>query len=206
MAGLLTQGQGQPVPPAPVAPAAPSLSPAPVAPRSGDPTPSDETEKPNVSPEEQAQYDEFMNNAYKLIYSDNTWPMVLKRIKASPDPVEAIANIAASTVNQLKDSAEKAGKTLSPDVMFQGGKELLEDLADVVSEAGNTKFSDKDLESAWYKALDIFQQLQGPQSPEQQAGYQQDVTALKGAQASGGLDQMLPGLSQGPGAPPVRGA
>lgn len=231
MAGLLTQqGQqvptGQPVPAGPPTPAvtgvagqSPMGQPVPAGPPTpagaGAARPHEDTsekgeEKPNVTPQEQAQYDEFMNNAYKLIYSDNTFPAVLKRIKTSSNPVEAIANITASTVNRLKDSAEKAGKTLSVDVLYQGGKELIEDLADMTAQAGIHTFTDKEMESAVYLALDLFRQMQGPQSPADQAATQQDVQTLKGAQAAGGLDQLLPGLggrdpAAGGGPAPVPG-
>ncbi len=205
MAGLLTQAQGAmppgpgaapaPMPPGPGAAPAPTPVPGTIPVGGAEDTTETGEEKPNVSPEEQAQYDEFMNNAYTLIYSDSTFPAVLKRIKSGANPVESIANITATAVNRLKDSAEKSGKTISTDVLFQGGKELLEDLADMTGKAGIHDFTDKELESALYQALDLFRQMQGD-DPQKQAAAQQDVATLKAAQANGTLNQLLPGIDQ----------
>lgn len=191
MAGLLTQNQGQPVAPAPAA-GAPMPGPQGVAPETGF---TGEEEGGNVSPEEQAQYDEFVNNAYKLLYSEKTMPAVIDRIKSSPEPVEAVANIAASTVVRLEDSAVKAGKPISNDVLFQGGREIVEDLADMASEAGIHDFTDEEMEATWYQALDLYREMSKGKSGEMQQAAMQDVEALKQAEASGQLEQMLPGLS-----------
>jgi hypothetical protein len=151
----------------------------------------------NVSPEEQGQYDQFMDNAYKLIYSDNSLPKVLERIKSSPNPVEAIAHIAASTVVRLQDSAEKAGSPISPDVMFQGGVEIIEDLADMAGEAGAHDFTDEELESATYQAMDLYQQMASDAGMVDQQAATQDMAALQQADSAGTLEQMVPGLASG---------
>jgi hypothetical protein len=149
-----------------------------------------------VSPEEQAQYDKFVDNAFKLIYSDEGLPKVLERIKASPSPVEAIANITASTVMRLQDSAEKAGAPLSPDVLYNGGIEILEDLADMAEEAGAHSFTDEEMEAAMYQTLDVFQKLAQDAGLVDNDAAAQEVEMLKKTEMAGGIDQVLPGLTQ----------
>ncbi len=149
--------------------------------------------QPNVSPEEQAEYDQFIDNAHLLLYSDDGNKAVLERIQASPSPIEAVAAIAAQTVIRLQDSAEKAGSPVSQDVLFNGGIEIVEELADMTKEAGIYEFTDKDLETAIYQTMDEYQRL--AEGTIDQNAAAQDVEMLKQADASGQLEQMLPGLS-----------
>lgn len=163
--------------------------------------PAPETEgEANVSPEEQAQYAEFVDNAYKLVYGDDSMPAVLDRMKSSENPVEAVANIAASTVMRLQDSAEKAGTTISPDVLFHGGKEIVEDLADLASEAGIHDFTEEEMEAVWYQALDIYRSLAEGAGVDHSEAAAQDIAMLQEAESTGGVEEIFPELANQGGA------
>ena len=73
--GLLSQGGPAATPAAP----------------GGTPTASAE-EQPNVSPEEQQGYDEFVNNAFSVIYDKKSLPQILEGLKGDGNPVEGLAN------------------------------------------------------------------------------------------------------------------
>ena len=185
MAGLLEQNQGM----APAQDAAPPQEPG-----------AEAEAETNVSPEEQAQYEEFVDNAYKLLYGDDSMPAVLDRLKSSEDPIEAVANIAASTVMRLQDSASKAGTEISPDVLFHGGKEIVEDLADMASEAGIHDFTEQEMEAVWYQALDVYRNLAQGAGIDHTEAAAQDVAMLQEAEATGGVEEIFPELANRGGA------
>ncbi len=153
-----------------------------------------EGEQPNVSPEEQAQYDQFMDNAFKLIYSDQTFPQVLARIKDSPDPTEALAATAVNVITRLEDSAKESGTPLSPDVIYRGGVEILEDLAQTAEKAGIHAYTEEELESALFQALDLYRQMGAKDGRLNQEPIQQDMAALVDVDKQGKLGELLPEL------------
>jgi hypothetical protein len=125
--------------------------------------------QPNVSPEEQAQYDEFVQNGMKLVYQgDHVAPAVLDQLNGKWDDVKAslgeipqeekpldpsnpIDNLAVATVAlvlALEASAANAGKKLDPGVVFHGGVELLEQLADIAQAANIHDFTQDEMDAA----------------------------------------------------------
>lgn len=151
-------------------------------------------EKPNVSPQEQAQYDQFMNNGFSIIYDPKTFPTIVQRIRNAVDPAEGLAAVVAMVVTFLEKSALEQKVTLSPDVLFQGGIALGEDLAEILEKAGIHKFSEKELESATYRAMDIYRQHAANTGALDAKQIQQDWSSLVQANNDGTLDKMMPGL------------
>lgn len=169
----------------------------PMAERMGPPMAGDEQgEAPNVSPEEQAQYDQFMDQAFRLAYDKRTFPTVMGRIAKAPDPVEGLAAATAMLVSRLKDGAARQSVPLSPDVLYHGGAALLEDLADTAAKAGIHDFTPDEVEGALYRCLDLYRSMEGGDPAGKQA-VAQDWQALVQADRTGSLDQVLPGLSGG---------
>lgn len=158
-------------------------------------------EAPNVTPEEQAQYDQFMERAFALAYDARTFPMVMNRIRKAPDPVEGLAAAATMLVSRLKDSAARQNVPLSPDVLYHGGAALLEDLADTAGKAGIHTYTPDEVEGALYRALDLYRGMEGDNDPAGKQAVAQDWQTLVQADRAGALDQVLPGLSGGPATP-----
>lgn len=158
-------------------------------------------EAPNVTPEEQAQYDQFMERAFALAYDARTFPMVMNRIRKAPDPVEGLAAAATMLVSRLKDSAARQNVPLSPDVLYHGGAALLEDLADTAGKAGIHTYTPDEVEGALYRALDLYRGMEGGTDPAGTQAVAQDWQTLVQADRAGTLDQVLPGLSGGPATP-----
>lgn len=159
MAGLLDSGAG---PTMKIQQA--GATPAP----GGDPSRIDDSdeqgEQPNVSPEEQAQYDEFVNNGLKVIYGGGEGeepgarPDILNRLRESSDPIENLANTTVWLVTMLETSAEKGGAQLDDAVVMHGGKAILEELAEVAEAANIHDYSEKEMEGAWYRGLDLYRE------------------------------------------------
>jgi hypothetical protein len=141
---------------------------------SGDP-------QPNVSPEEQAQYDEFVTNGMHLIYQKQgdtvqVAPAVLAQLKGDwkgvegslgqvpqeekpldpKSPADCLAVATVALVLSLEASATGAGKQLDPAVTFHGGAELLEQLADIDSAAGIHDFSDDEMTGAAHRTALLY--------------------------------------------------
>lgn len=159
----------------------------------------DQGEQPNVSPEEQAQYDQFMDQAFRLIYDQKSFSQIMKRMTATPDPVEGLAAVVVMVVQRLQDTAKQQGIQLSGDVLYHGGADLLADLADTAEKAGIHKFSPQELEKALYRALDLYRTM-GQQSGQlDPRPFQQDWDVLQRADKAGRLDEVLPQFGKGGG-------
>jgi hypothetical protein len=141
---------------------------------SGDP-------QPNVSPEEQAQYDEFVTNGMQLIYQKQggtvqVAPAVLAQLKGDwkgvegslgqvpqeekpldpKSPIDCLAVATVALVLSLEASATGAGKQLDPAVTFHGGAEILEQLADIDNAAGIHDFSDDEMTGAAHRTAMLY--------------------------------------------------
>jgi len=117
----------------------------------------------NVSPEEQAEKDQFVGNAFTVIYDKKTLPLVLQRLRGvgmnrrhGSDPIEGLAQTTVLIVGQLQDSAQRAGKTITSDILLHGGKEILEELADMAGNAGIHDYAEAEIEGAFYRAMDLY--------------------------------------------------
>ncbi len=139
--GLLTQQQ---------APAPGATAPTP------EPT---DGERPNVSPEEQAIYDQFVDNALSAIYDDKSLPQIIESLKGDGNPVDGLANTAVNVVVRVQDSAEQADQAISPDVVFNAGIEILEDLAELAATAGVHEFTAQEVEGATFQAMAAFDEF-----------------------------------------------
>lgn len=157
---------------------------------------SDDGQTPNVSPEEQAQYDKFVDNGLALIYDKKTFPAILTNLKAGPDPVQALAATTVQIVTRLSDSAQEHGEKIDGDVMFHGGLELLQDLATTAERAGIHKFTPQELDAATYRAMDLARQVltqKGELDPNQ---LKQQFGQIVQADRAGQLDKVIPGIDQ----------
>lgn len=176
----------------------------------------DDGQQPNVSPEEQAQYDRFMDRAFRLIYDERTFPTILERMRATPDPVEGLAAVTAMVVSRLKDSAEQAGVIIDPDVLFHGGTEILEDLASTAEKARIHAFTPDEVEAALYRALDIYRQTETQAGKLDRGAAQRDWQSIvqadrqrqqqrAGAAGAGGMEQEGEAPPQRRGLMPMQG-
>lgn len=193
--GLLTQQPG--LAPAGV-PARPATPPGGASPAQAD------GQQPNVSPEEQGIYDQFVNNAFSVVYDEKSLPSIIESLKGDGNPVEGLANTAVGVVVRVQDSAEEAGQALPPEVVFHAGKQILEDLADLAGEAGVHEFTDEEVDGAWFKSMDLYRELKGGgDSGAALPGIKEDFNQIVALDQAGRLDEVAPGLTErfGRGAP-----
>lgn len=177
-----------------------------------------EGEDPNsqtVTPEEQAEYDQFVNNALELIYPQGERGQMGKAVRAhlqgqyEPDiqqmfaqvdpplnpqsPVDNIAATGALLVVFLEGSAEQAGSKVDDAVVYHAGSEVIQVLANDGEEAGLFEVDEKDIEHAFYRAVDLYRYISPRADQEALAGeFEQIVQADKAGQ----LDKVLPGIGR----------
>ncbi len=152
-------------------------------------------EQPNVSPQEQGIYDQFVNNAFSAIYDEKSLPSIIESLKGDGNPVEGLANTAVGVVVRVQDSAEQAGQALPPEVVFQAGVEILEDLADLAEKAGVHDFTPEELEGATFQAMDRYRELKGDDGASSQEA-KEDFDKIIAIDQAGRLDEAVPGLSE----------
>lgn len=153
-------------------------------------------EETNVSPEEQAEYDQFVTNGMKLMYSEETMPQVLKAIEGDGDPIEGLGTALATLVLRLEESAAENGREISGDVKINAATELLEQMADLAAAAGIHDYSPEDLESALLRGLDVYREIRAQQGDLPTEELSQDMAELMAADQEGRIDELVPGLSE----------
>lgn len=153
-------------------------------------------EEPNVSPEEQAQYDSFVKNGMNLIYDEKGMDKLVESLDGDGSPVEGLANTLVTVVMRLEDSAADAGHPVSGDVVMHGGAEIMGLMAEMSSEAGVHEFSDAEQESAWYMAQDQYRSMRQEQGVLPVEQLQADMNEMLQAEQAGTLGEMLPGIEE----------
>jgi|TARA_Y100000296_G_C5092730_1_gene215728 hypothetical protein len=149
-------------------------------------------EQPNVSPDEQQQYNQLVKNAYNLLYED--MPTLLKSIAGGGDPVTGVATTAANAMSRLINSATRAGRKFPKDVILHANMEIIEDLADLAKDSNIHDFTDQEMESAAYLTVEVYRGLQqesGNIDPNEAAA---DLEDLQNAEANGTFEGRFPGL------------
>lgn len=158
-------------------------------------------ESPNVSPEEQAQYDEMVTNAMAILYDQNVANDIVQMVSQSNDPVSGLADATVMIVNKLQGSAEDNGVALNSDVLQHAALEIIEQLADTLEQLGVHSYSGEEIESATLRAFDQYRENAQAQGRLDPASMEEDLMALIDAENNGVLDQILPGIQQFGGTP-----
>ena len=202
----------------------PTGSAAPEAAQEGaprDPSKYLEEGEPNVSPEEQAEYEMFMNNAADLMYSDEggakVRPEIIEALSVGPgaEPqqeganpaIMALAQTAVTIITRLDDTAREQNKVLLDDVLMHGGVAIIEELGEIADAAKIYDYTPEDLTGAVQMAIDMYRPkaiADGRTSEETLKG---QFAELNEADSAGRLGDVLPGLGATTmGEPPVEAA
>lgn len=167
--------------------------PMPGAPAAASPTMAeDET---NVSPEEQQLYNEFVKNGMKLLYNEKGTKAIVKALDGGGNPVQGLANTLVAIVSRLDQSAKEKGKEFPGDVMLHGAQELLEQMADFSEQSGGYAYDEKEMETAFYMALDMYRQNMQDAGQLDQKMYQGEMAELETQDEQGMIEDVLPGIT-----------
>lgn len=151
-----------------------------------------------VPPEEQEQYERIVVNGMRLIYDPKTIGGNLTILAGEGDPIEGLAKAAVSIWERLYSSMEENGFKASGPAMMAAGKEIIEELADLSTNAGIHDFTqDPDgLEAGYFRALDDFRvSMQATGRLNKQAAAH-DIDLLQKMDQSGQLEAVLMKLAE----------
>jgi hypothetical protein len=81
-------------------------------------------------PKKQSQFDIFMLQTRKSLYSDSGVEAFLSKIEQG-DPAKAVAHTAAMLTKSVKGGLEEKGKTVTPDILAAAFKRTLNDLMEI---------------------------------------------------------------------------
>ncbi len=170
------------------------------------------TGEEQATPEEQAQYDQFVGAAMDVIYpkgeSGSVSAPVMENLRGSfapealqmfevvdPPVTDSPVDSVAATAVLLTALAENAaGQDISDDVVMHGGVAIIEELVEVAEAAKIHDFSEQEMEAITYRAMDLYRQT----SPRvDQEALSAEFAQLLDADQRGELSNILPGLPGG---------
>lgn len=174
----------------------------------------DESALEQASPEEQAQYEAFVEMMQNMIYPEATPgeinPAILANLKGQFDPAalemfqqaepaltDSPQDSAAATAVLLTLMAEGQGK-FSDEIVMHGGAAAIEELVEVAEAAKIHDFAERDMETITYRAMDLYRTASPRVDP---AALTEQFKALMVANDQGNLGAVLPGL---PGGAPMQ--
>ena len=168
-------------------------------------------ETSQASPEEQAQYEQFVKSVHGVMFPEaepgTVNPAIVNNLQGQFDPkvLEAFQaaepaltdspqdSLAATTV-LLTMMGDSAGD-FTDDVVMHGGVQVLEDLVEIAEASKIHEFSEQDIEGATYRAMDLFR-IASPRADP--VALTEQFKGLMAANEKGELNSVLPGLPGGP--------
>jgi hypothetical protein len=158
-----------------------------------------------ASPEEQAQYNQFVGRAMELIYNQQMFPRIVEMLRGGGEegqsaedtgangPARGLAQATVMVLAKIGSAAEEAGQTLSPDVVFHGGSEIFAQLAEISDKAGISDYAnDRDaLEAAYFLTIDLATEQMAESGDIDQEEAKAAMQKLVDMDANGQLEQIF---------------
>jgi hypothetical protein len=204
MAGLLNQPKDEATGAAAAGGGTPPVGPAEVP----------DDEGGNVSPEEQEAYEDFVLAGMELLFAGGkAKPEIVKLLDDDPSDIRAalgdviddetwaqkgpIAALAAASVIVVSQVIEQMGSPPEASIVFHGGKELLEQIAELGEKAGIRDYSEAELGEAFRMGADLYREVAKDRGWIDEEEAKAEFEGLKTAEKEGRLGEILPELAQG---------
>ncbi len=170
----------------------------------------DDDEEPNVSPEEQAAYEAFVDAGFDLIYTDGKVNEgILQMLDEDPADLIAVLGpeigeefspviaLAATAVVVVLEVVRRAGEE-KPDgeIIMHGGRQILEDLANLAKTAGLKDYTSEDLSQAMLHAVNLYRETAANEGMVDEAALTEEFAEILNAQEEGRLGEILPGIER----------
>jgi hypothetical protein len=165
---------------------------------------------PNVTPDEQAAYDQFVKNSLEILYPHGEQaginPQIIKQLSVPGDPVNALAQTTIGVVVPLQQSAEKSGAPwtqddqLKSDIVLHGGIAIMEELATIAQSAKIHTYTQDELQGATYSAMDLYRQIGEKDGSLNTDDLKQQFDQIISADKAGAVQSVLPQLPADGGA------
>lgn len=172
-----------------------------------------------ATPEEQAAMDRFVQNAVQLMSDPQSGqlsapvqahlqgqfePEVMQMFSAvqpphnPQSPIDNIAFTGLLIVMTVDASAHESGFQAGNDVVLNAGIDIMDILTDEAKRMGLVGGADEDVQNAVARAVDVYQQIDGPRVDKQALAA--EFEELVQADKEGRLEEVLPGASKFAGA------
>lgn len=148
-----------------------------------------------ASEEEQGIYDTFVSMAMIALYDERMMPQLVRLLKSANDPVQAVAEIAASVAMRVYTKAQEDGAEIPGDVLLHAGREIVGLVIELAERAGIQPLTPEQAEEAFYAAADIFAGNAEEMGVYTEEIAKQDVQAINEMKASGRFDQVMQALA-----------
>jgi hypothetical protein len=150
-----------------------------------------------ATPEEQAAYEQVVNNATRVIGGENgTEPnkQILEMLGGTDNPVQNLASTAVAVVVSVEVSAQQSGFDIPDDALMAAGEDIVGMLADMAEAAGVHDYAQEEVDGAYYMALDMYREMNptGRIDPDQ---LKQEFGTIVEADRAGQLANLIPGIA-----------
>ena len=108
--------------------------------------------------------------------------------------MDALATVTVHVIDRLEGSASQQGQAIDPDIVMHGGSEILEELANLAGKTGIHEFSDQEMETATYEAMDLYRSNKEQSGELDQKAVGAQFEELARADKEGRLGEMIPGI------------
>lgn len=167
-------------------------------------------DQPNVSPEEQAAYDAFVTDGLELIYAGGkVRPGIVQLLDEDPSDLIAVLGdseafdnfspvvaLAATAVILTLQVVKASKRKPAGEIVLHGGKELIEELADMSAKTGLRRYSQDDLNRALLVAMDLYRMTAGAQGLIDRKALTEDFDEIVRADRQGRAADLLPGIER----------
>lgn len=166
----------------------------------------------NVTPEEQAAYEEFVLNGYELLYEGGeVRPGILELLDEKPDDLMAVLGnvelerfspvvaLAATTTIVVLELVRRYGED-QPDgaIILHGGKDLLEELAEIAGLYGSHDYSEEEMSEAFRMGADLYREAAADIGLVDLDALKAEFAEIVAADREGRSAELLPGLDRQP--------
>lgn len=164
---------------------------------------------PQATPEEQQQLETFMDVAFQVIHSEQGRAAMLEGLKfrppQSPDDestqaIAALANMTVIVFSKTRQSLEENQVSPDPTVLYEGGTQIMAELATIAQKANIYDYSQEEMDGAWVRAVDQYGAMyrkekgQAEGQPDQAAAA--ELREIELENEAGQLEQKSPLLAQ----------
>jgi len=165
-------------------------------------------EQPNVTPEEQAEYERLVTSGLELIYEgDGVRPGIIELLDEDPtdliqifgdDPAfeqfSPVVALAATTAVVCLELARNHREGADGAILYHAGVAMLEELAEVSEQVTGAEITDEQMNDALMMALDLYREAATAEGLLDPAQLEEDFAEIKRADETGDVASVLPGF------------
>lgn len=152
-----------------------------------------------ASPEMQKQYNQFVAMSLLMLYDEKFMKTAEEIFKKGVNVTESMARVATGIAMQIVSGAKNQGQDVPPEILLNGGWELMNEVRTFAQAATEKEISDDDMETAFYLAADMLRAaMQGAGMVDQETmkGEYERISQKIGPDAFDALVQRLRGVHE----------